>query len=98
MPACFEVLQECRDIRNVQVFDSEFADVATLFCEELQQEFDTVAVAAQCVRAESPLWSLAILNRIFRPLPGGLPERLVRSDPGNQRVCRVVAAFRVGVG
>jgi hypothetical protein len=37
------------------VFDSEFADVATLFGEEPQQKFDTVAVAAECVRAESPL-------------------------------------------
>jgi hypothetical protein len=37
------------------VFDTEFADIATLFGEELQEEFDTVAVAAQCVRAESPL-------------------------------------------
>jgi hypothetical protein len=55
MPACFEVFQECRYVRNVKVFDSEFGDVASLFGEELQQEFYTVTIAAQCVRTESPL-------------------------------------------
>ena len=37
--------------------------VATFFGEELQQEFDTVAVTAQCVRAESPLARQVNLQR-----------------------------------
>jgi hypothetical protein len=55
MPLCFEVLQECRDVRDGEVFDCEFGDVAIPFSEELQQEFDTITITAQRVRAAGPL-------------------------------------------
>ena len=35
MPRRFEVLQECRDVRDGEVFDYEFGDAAIPFSEEL---------------------------------------------------------------
>jgi hypothetical protein len=55
MPCCFEMLQECRDVRDGELFDCEFGDVAIAFNEELQKEFDTVTITAKRVRAEGPL-------------------------------------------
>jgi len=42
-------------VRDGEVFDREFANIAVLFSKELQQEFDTITITAECVRTESPL-------------------------------------------
>ena len=49
------MLQERSDARDGQVFDGELGGVAIFAGKELQQEFDTVTVTAERMRAEGSL-------------------------------------------